>query len=70
MQMEQVEAQHDFHDDTMDDMIETFVTNAMLANTRNEEVQTKVSNYRVMNSDSTQRWYDMYEKTQQENIHT
>ena len=34
MQIEQVEAPYDFHDDTMDDMIETLITNAMPTNTR------------------------------------
>ena len=34
-----------------------------------EEVQNKVSNFRMMNSDSMQRWYEMYDKTRQEQIH-
>ena len=33
-----------------------------------EEVQTKVSNYCMMNSDSMQRWHEMYEKTRQEQL--
>ena len=31
-----------------------------------EEIQTKVSNYCLMNSDVTQRWYEIYERTGQE----
>lgn len=34
-----------------------------------DEVRSKVSNYCMMNSDSMQRWYEMYEKTRQEQIH-
>ena len=34
-----------------------------------EEVRNKVSNYCMMNSDSMQRWYEMYDKTKQEQIH-
>ena len=34
-----------------------------------EEVRNKVSNYCMMNSDSMQRWYDMYETTRQEQLH-
>ena len=30
-----------------------------------EEVQTKVSNYCMMNSNTMQRWYEMFEKTRQ-----
>ena len=33
-----------------------------------EEVQTKVRNYCMMNSDGMQRWYEMYEKTRQSQI--
>ena len=34
-----------------------------------DEVQSKVSNYCMMNSDSMQRWYEMYEETTQKQIH-
>ena len=34
-----------------------------------DEVQSKVSNYCMMNSDSMQKWYEMYEETRQEQIH-
>ncbi|MCO5580232.1 hypothetical protein L7F22_034098 [Adiantum nelumboides] len=33
-----------------------------------EEVRTKVSNYCMMNTDGMQRWYELYEKTRQEQI--
>ncbi|MCO5560912.1 hypothetical protein L7F22_014532 [Adiantum nelumboides] len=33
-----------------------------------EEVRTKVSNYRMMNTDGMQKWYELYEKTRQEQI--
>ena len=33
-----------------------------------EEVRSKVSNYCMMNSDSMQRWYEIYDKTRQEQI--
>ena len=34
----------------------------------NEEVKTIESSYCMMNSDSMQRWYQMYKKTRQEQI--
>ena len=33
-----------------------------------QEVQIKFSTYCMMNSDGMQRWYEMYEKTRQEQI--
>ena len=34
-----------------------------------EEMQTKVSNYCMINSDVMQKWYDMYERTRLERMH-
>ena len=34
-----------------------------------KEIRTKVSNYCMMNNDVMQRWYEMYERTRQEQMH-